>query len=271
MIGRIWTAYKVEVSKALQLKFTFIGPVLVALGVVVTILAGAEVGDVLFDTENGEGSAAYAFIGASTWALNLLGLLLLLCYSASLVSSELSSGTIRTVLVRPILRHEFLVAKLMMGVTYALLIVVAFAVPAWTLVMVKSGFAGISIGGADLYTSRDMYVTFLIALGVGLVSQMAAVAFAVMISTLTRNSGAAIGTTLGIWIAMDTLKYPLRIAPFLFSSYMEMPWQVFGDRTNGLVAAWTPDIYKSLGSSCVWTLLFVVVAILVLRRRSLQT
>jgi len=200
-----------------------------------------------------------------------LGLLLLLCYSASLVSSELGSGTIRTVLVRPILRHEFLLAKLMMGVTYAVLIAAAFAVPAWTLVMVKGKLAGITIGGEVLYTSRDMFATFLTGLGIGLVSQTAAVAFAVMISTLTRNSGAAIGATLGIWIAMDTLKYPLRIAPFLFSSYMEMPWQVFGDRTNGLEAYWVPGLYWSLGTACAWTVIFVAVAIVVLQRRSLQT
>ena len=96
MIVRVWIAYKLEVLKAIRLKFTYLGPALVVL----TVAAMP-----LLQRFERDGVSDYAFIAYTTpVALNLVGLILLLAYCASLVSNELASGTIRTLLVRPLRR-----------------------------------------------------------------------------------------------------------------------------------------------------------------------
>jgi hypothetical protein len=49
----------------------------------------------------------------------LLGLIVLLMFSGSMMSSEFSRGTARLIAVRPVLRSEFVLAKILLGMTYA--------------------------------------------------------------------------------------------------------------------------------------------------------
>ena len=119
MIWRILNAYRTELAKAFHRKFTFVGPLLILLVVATTLRIHPVVRD---------GAGDYGFIAYVTpMALNLLGFLFLLVYCAGLVSSELGSGTICLVLVRPLRRCEFVIAKLLMGMTYAVMLAATVA------------------------------------------------------------------------------------------------------------------------------------------------
>lgn len=262
MIQRVWNAYLVECMKAMRWKFTYLGPVLVIAMTMFTPFL--QPGD-------SQEASSYGFIAfATALVLNLLGLLLILTYSASLVSSETSSGTIRLVLVRPILRHEFLLAKLLLGMTYAALITLLVAISTWSIGASRGNLSGVVYGGEMLYTSSQMATAYALGALVGLLPLFAVVAYALMISTLLRSSGAAVGAAIGVWIVFDTIKYPLHIAPLLFSSYLESPWQAFINRSEGLEASWAPQIYYLAATSFAAILVFTGVAVMSLRRRNIQ-
>ena len=262
MIARVLNAYLVECLKAIRAKSTYLGPVLVVL---LSILAP------LIHPITGDTGSAYAFIAFSTpMVLNLLGLLLTLTFCAGLVSSELGSGTIRLVLVRPLLRHEFLFAKLLLGMTYAAALTALVGLSTWTVAAMQGQLAGVVFGGEVLHTSAGMATDYVLGALAGLAPQFAAVAFALMVSTLARSTGAAVGAAVGIWIVCDTLKYPLHIAPFLFSTYMESPWQVFTAHCEGLEASWAPAIYHCLATSLGAVVLFVAIAVVAFHRRNIQ-
>lgn len=261
MIGRITAIFLVELSKAVRLKFTYIGPLLVVLVVLCVPLMDKIERDDISD---------YGFIAKATpMAVNLVGLLILLVYCAGLMASELNSGSIQMALIRPIRRHEFFLAKLLLGMTYAVLLTVLAAATSWLLVLVFGDASGVSFGGEVQVTSSQMAGTYVIALLLDLFPQFAAVAFALMISTLTTSPSAAIGTTIGIWVSLDAIKYSIQIDRLLFSSYLEMPWQVFADYCDALDASWFPEAYWLVGTSVLTFTICVAVAIFSLSRRNL--
>lgn len=262
MIQRILTAYYAECLKAIRWKFSYLGPLLV----VAMVLFAPLVQPIQRD-----GSGDYGFIAFATpMALNLLGLILLLSFCACLISSETASGTIRLVLVRPILRHEYLAAKFLLGLSYALLLTAMTSVSSWLLVALFGDLSGVEYGGEVLYTGAQMATTYFFGILLTLAPQAAAVAYAIFISVVTRSTGASVGASIGIWVVLDAVKYPLHIAPALFSTYFETPWQVFSSRCVGVDAAWTPGIYACLAASLGSFALFTTLSMLILRRRSLQ-
>jgi ABC-type transport system involved in multi-copper enzyme maturation permease subunit len=258
---RIWLAYTVEMVKAARLKFTYLGPVLVVLAVL---------GATLVYPVRADGVSDYDFIAKTTpLVLNLLGWLLVVVYCAGLVSSELGSGSIRLLAVRPVLRRELLAAKVLHGMTYALLLMVLVGGGSWLVAMTAGELRGIQIGGEVLFTGTDMALAYLLGAAVALGTQLAAVAYAIMVSTLTRSTGAAVGSALGVWILVDLVKYPLGVSAFLFTTYMETPWQVFAGRCGGLDEPWLPPAMYCVSASAVAAAAFVAVAVVALNRRNL--
>lgn len=262
MIKRVWTAYLVECIKAMRSKVTYIGPVLVV------VLVGLAP---LIRPLGAHGEDTYPFIAYTTpMVLNLLGAFLLLSFCAGLVSSEIATGTIRLMLTRPLLRHEFILAKLMLGMTYALLLTVLAVLSTWGIAFAFGRLTGVEYGGEVLYTSFEMALTFGLGAILDLAPQFAFVAYAVLISTLARNTGTAVGVAIGLWILLNAVKEPLGIGPYLFISYMESPWQVFTLYADGLEASWTPTAYWCLGTSLAAVVVFSAAAMLALQRRNLS-
>lgn len=261
-VVRVWNAYCAEVSKALRRKFTYLGPILETLAVL-----GVAV---LRKLARQEGSG-YDFIAYATpMALNLLGLLLLLMYCASLMASEIESGSIRMTLVRPIRRRDLVFAKLLLAMSYAVLLTACVSGISWGMAWLLGPLDGITLADEPLFSARDMAMAYGYGALLVLLPQFAACAYALMISTFTRSTGGAVGGVVGIWFLTDILKYPLGIDRFLFSTYLEMPWRVFMGRCNGLDQAWFPDTWYCVLTSSVFFVLFVSASLAGLARKDFR-
>ena len=261
MIRRILNAYSIEWTKQSRQMFTFVGPAFVVLLVLLTPLQYP----LPHDAANDYGFIAYAL----PMSLNFFGFLMLLVYSASLVATELSTGTIRTLLVRPLRRSEFLAAKMLIGMTYALMLSFAASATVWALAFFLGDLNGIEYGGELIYSNEEMLQTFLIAMLLNLLTQFAGVAWGLLFSTLTRSAATAIGLAVGSWLLLDFLKHPLNIAPFLFSSYLEQTWTVFADRCAAFETSFFPDAYYGIAASTGAAVVCFSLALFVLARRNL--
>jgi len=263
MIVRILTAYHVELVKALRTKYTYAGPLLIIVAVLVSAAGHRVQRDAVGD---------YGFIAFSTpMALNLLGLLLLLAYCAGLISSELGRGTIRNALVRPIHRGEFLLAKFLLGATYAIVLTAVTAAAAWGVAYVFGDLSGVSYGGEVIFTNSEMRNIYIVCAALSLLPQFGAVAFALCVSACTRSTGAAVGGSVGLWIVVDIVKEPLGFGRYLFSSHLEAAWKVFAGRCDALDMAWWPGGQWIVATSIPAIAVFLLVAWLVLTRRNLGT
>ncbi len=260
MLGRIWTAYTVEIWKAIRRRQTYTGPaLLLALLVVAPFVQGV--------THDGRGDYGYiAYV--TSLALGLLGVVLLLIYCAGLVSQEMGGGSIRAVLVRPLRRHEYLAAKLMAGCTYALLLAAIVVFGSWGMAYALGDLIGVNFGGELLFSSDQMLIAYLLGSVLAPAPLFAAAAYGVMVSTFTRKPVFAIVIAVGAWVTADIVKHPLGIDRFVFSSYLESPWQVFINRCDGMDVGWFPMAWQCLGISAIYGVAFTAVAILVLHLRN---
>lgn len=260
MIGRIWTAYTVEVLKALRQWPPFAGPWLVALAVLAGLLARPIVRD---------GVADYGFVAyVAPLALNSLGFLVLLVYCAGLIATEMHDGSIRLLLVRPVRRVEFFLAKLFFAMTYALLLAVVAGGLAWLLPYVLGDLRGVHFGGELVFTDAEMAGAYAIGLALSVAPLFAGAAFALMFSALTRSTTLAAMASVCLWILADLAKYPLGIERYVFTTYLEAPWEVFANRTEGIDAAWFPAVPLCLATCGATFLVCTVLGVFVFGRRN---
>ncbi len=263
MIARIVNAYRVELAKALRRRFTYLGPALMA--------AGVACGPAMHPLAR-DGVSDYAFVAYTTpMVLNLLGLVVLLMYSAGLVASELGNGSICFTLLRPVRRHEYLFAKLLLAMTYSVALAVVVAAASWTLAYAFGDLNGVVWGGNVAYTHVEMLKAYLLGAALAQLPMWTAAAFAIMISTFTASAGAAVAATVGLWVLMDLAKHPLHIASAVFTTYLEAPWRVFINQCDGIGEAWFPSAGYLIATSLVSLAVFTGVAIFALARRDLHT
>ena len=260
---RILAAYRVEIEKAVKHRFTYIGPVIVIL-----FLLGAP----LLRPIVRDGVSDYDYLAYITpMALNLLGLFLVVLYSATLISRETALGTLRMLLVRPIHRWELLGAKFLMACTYVILLNLVVITMTWASVLLLGDTNGITFGGELIHAHSDIMKTYGLCLLTSMAPQMAAAAYALMFSVLLRSTAAAITASMGVWLLVDLLKHPLHVASFLFTSYAETPWQVLFDQCNGMLANWWQIAIPCVGVSLFYTLLFLGISVFVFVRRDFRS
>jgi len=260
MIRRIWAACVVEWTKYSRMPLPYAGLV-----VVVLIAAGT----LWVHPISHDGVSDFGFIAQAVPAsLNLAGVLMVLVYSSTLVAGDVDSGVLRTLLVRPIRRSELLLAKLFNGIAYATLATSLAVFVSWVCGMVFGELSGIVFGDELMFATNEMYAAMFIATVFNLPPYFAAVGYAFMVSTISRKPAAAIGMTVGGWLIVDFIKYPLGIADFVFTSYLDRTWIVFQDRCDALDTGFFPAVLQSAGVSFAWFGLCVGLSLFLFRRRS---
>ncbi len=261
MIMRVWIAYRVELIKALRTKRTYAGPLLVLL-----VVAGA----VLRQPVLHDGISDYSYIVYATrLALHLLGFAVLLIYCAGLIAIERESGSLRQVLTRPLLRHEYLLAKLLHAMTYVLLLTAVTGFASWGIALGLGDVNGVIYGGDLIHTNEEMLRAYILGAALSLAPLWAAAAYALLISTIVRPPIAAALIALPGVVLIDMIKYRAGIAPLVFTTYLEAPLQVFADYADGLSGRWWPMARDCLVYSAVAFGGFTAAAAAVLHRRDL--
>lgn len=263
MLGRIWLLYRIEIAKALRRRQAYAGPLLLVLVVLLSTLVHPVERD---------GIADYAFIAYVTpVSLGFLGYVMLLVFCSALVASELDQGAIRGTLLRPVTRDEFLTAKLLVGYSYAVVLTAAVAISSWTIARFQGDLLGVHLGGELVYTGEQMLGAYVGGALLSLLPQCAGASLAILFSTASRNATTAVSLSLGTWIVVDLVKYPLNLAPFVFTTYLESPWQVFSQRCDALDYPWFPMAWQCALASGAVTAGSVWLAVVIFRRRNLGT
>lgn len=261
MTRRIWNAYTVELARAMRHKPTYTGPLLVLAAVFACVPMHPVVRD---------GVSDYAFVAYATRvALHLVGLALVLVYCGALIAGDTASGTIRTTLTRPLLRHEYVLAKLLHAMTYTAGLTLLVGLASWTVAAAAGDLHGVMYGGELVHPASRMLRVYVLGALLSLVPQWAAAACALFISACIRRPLPAALLALGGWLAVDLLKYPLGIAPAVFTTHLETPWNVFAAYGDALPAHWGGVVRDVLLASLPALGVFTAGTVLVVQRRDL--
>jgi ABC-2 type transport system permease protein len=202
------TVYEWELRKLLAQKRTFIGfgcALLVPLIFIASLLA---------DDGGPEGIPFGDYVRESGLAIPLVGLffgafwffpLITALVAGDIVATEDGNGTLKTILTRSVDRWQIFVAKVLAAFTYALAALLLFVGVGLVLGGLIWGFDPlISLSGNEISVGRSLLLLGAATLAYYLPT-MAVASLAILLSTVTRNSAAAVVATLMLSLIMQLL------------------------------------------------------------------
>ena len=261
MMRRVWAALLVEWTKAARRRITVAGP----LAVLLAVLASAMVMPVVRDDVSDYGFVSFA----TGLALNPLGLFFVLAFSAGLIAPEVQDGSVRAMLVRPLYRREYLFAKLLLGMGYAAVLILTAGVASWAMLYILGDALGVTYGGELLYSPGAMLRTYWLGAALALLPQWAAVAYGLLVSVCSRSGVAAITIAFGAWLMVDVAKYQANVPQIWVATYLDVPWEPFIDRVNGIESNWLQRVLLLVQVSSIAWCVATAGAVFVLNRRNI--
>ncbi len=244
--------YRWELRKLRAQKRTFLGfgmAVIVPLIFIVALeLQKGGPDDVPFGRyvrETGLAIPPVLLIFGSIWLFPLVVALV----AGDIVANEDGNGTLKTILTRSVDRHQIYVAKLLAAFTYAVVALVLFAGTGLLLGGSRYGIHPlISLSGTTIPTGRAIEL-LLVALAAYLLPVFAVASIALLLSTVTRNSAAAIVGALMLSLLLQLLGVISglgAIKPYLLSTQFDA-WQGLlrepADWAPIVRAAWVCALY----------------------------
>jgi ABC-2 type transport system permease protein len=226
------TVYRWEVRKLAAQKRTYIGlgaallvPLIFVLGLALDGGGGGpeEVAFGRYVRETGLAIPLVGLIFGSVWLFPLITALV----AGDIVATEDHHGTLKTILTRSVERGQVFAGKALATLTYTFLAVAVFVVTGLVAGGLVWGFDPlVSLSGTPIPAGRGMLLIGAGALAY-LVPMLAVASIALLLSTLTRNSAAAVVGTLMISLILQVLGVISALEwlqPYLLSSQFDA-WQ----------------------------------------------
>jgi ABC-2 type transport system permease protein len=259
--------YRWEIAKLLAQKRTYLGlgaaTVIPIIFVVVLVLQTGGPNDVPLGRYIRDTGLAVPFVVLffmSIWGLPLITALV----AGDIVASESHHGTLKTILTRSRERGEIFAGKVLATATYTLALVFAMGIVGLVAGSIAWGFHPLtSLSGTTVAPGHGLLL-LLASLGVYTLPLAGIAAFAVMLSTVTRNSAASVVGAL-MWALFMQLLGVLpgteSFRPYLLATQFEA-WHGF----LRVPADWVP-VTRALWVCVLYIAIPLIAAYLVFLRR----
>ncbi|MHB1999051.1 MAG: ABC transporter permease [Solirubrobacteraceae bacterium] len=241
------TVIRWELRKLISQKRTYIGLALAVAVPLIFVIVQAlrthrrhEGGDVFIHqiTQSGLATPVLMLLWTSLILLPLTAALV----AGDIVAAEDGNGTLKTILTRSVDRTQLIVAKTLTALLYALIAAFSYALVATLAGVIVWGFNPVVSFSGTVVSAPKALLLIVAAYGFYMIPLSAIAAIAVLLSTVTRNSAAAVVGTLAflLLLAIVTLIPGLEaIKPYLLTQQYEA-WQ-------GLLATptnWAPILHS---------------------------
>lgn len=261
MFIRIMNLVRFELFKLSRQK----GPYFILLAIIAITLIGAYL---LRTTEEklDLSTGGYGFAIAISYRGVEIITYFLLIMASMLFSSEVSSGTIKTILTRPLRRFDLLLAKYL---TTLILVVIAILLIGSIGLLSGWAFYGLEAlkeGSYIIYTQQQLLGNLGLAYLFCIIPLFCIASLGLTVSTFSNSTGAALGISIGIYIVLELLSLT-SLRPFLFSLERFTPLLLVEDMADGLPIAWSPDIYHCLIICSIYTALFFIISTVSIKKR----
>jgi len=276
-MGGVWTLTKAEIYKLSRQKFSYLLiAFLIFNGVLVGI--GSKIFPAILSAMGGGGGAAFdgytfaSIIASGTFSSAGAGTIAMLAFSGTLVASETDSGTLKNILVRPVRRHEFILAKALSLLFYCLLIVVVTAVLSMAAGAIFYGMGDISIQETgEVYRTRgDMLFNMGVSYAMDLLSIYTVGCMGLLLSVIINNAGWAVITALVAYFPVMFLKNFDFFSGWVFPAYMDLGQNILREMVAVKSKTWTPDIYSFLAVNLITVAVFLALALLIFRKKEVH-
>lgn len=264
-LQRVTASTRSELTKVRGQRFPYIVGFL-GVAVVVVHFIGKRMTEPELDT-NGFGFVVLSM----QMSLALVGALFLAAFGATLMAGEISGGSVRLFLARPIRRTEYFVGKAVAALAVEVSIVVVTVIVSFAVAATFADLGDMVDGEVVIYGRGVMLTNLLLACTACVATVYASVSFGLMVSAWSRSVGAAVASTIGVCLFLDVAKVLLGIEAYVFTSYVDAPLVKLSEMTDGLAGfAWGTSLWRACGVCLVSAAVFLLVGTVGLCRRDLN-
>jgi ABC-2 type transport system permease protein len=201
------TVYRWELRKLISQKRTYLG---LGLGVILPLIfvvsqllrgEGSHPGDSIFASEVFQSGLATPVLMLTFEAAFFLPLIAALV-AGDIVAAEDGNGTLKTILTRSVDRGQVFAAKALAAASYAAAAVFLSAAIATIAGVASWGFHSVRTFSGTLVSAEEALLLIFAANACFLIPLLAVASIGVLLSTVTRNSAAAVVGTLGVTLVL---------------------------------------------------------------------
>lgn len=167
-----------------------------------------------------------------------LGVFLILVVGAMGFSQEFSQGTAKTMLVLPLHRWQWALAKVLFLISFSLGLVLFISALAWVVVALASGWGVVMREGMQIATSAQVWEGLGLAVLLSSVFMLPVGIFALMVGLHFSSSGAAVGTTLLSAILIESVVRLGNTGKILFFFHLSRPFEGMERLGKGVSFDW---------------------------------
>ena len=243
----IWELCRQEARKLFSYRYPWI-----LAGVVLLVEAAFMVSKALTPAETTLEivTAPQLFAEGVGWGLRF-GVYTVLVIGAMGFSQEFAQGTVKTVLMLPVRRYEWVLAKLIALAALSWGLLLACVGLGVAIAAVSPGWGPIVRSGVELYSASDVWVAVASATGLTGLFLLPLCTFALLASIHFGSSGAAVGVTLVLGILVETAAEMLDVGRWVFFHHLHVPLQIVAKMGKGLPFQWNEALTWGIGVSFV--------------------
>jgi ABC-type transport system involved in multi-copper enzyme maturation permease subunit len=267
MINKIIKITQNEIYKLMKQKFTYFS-IICVIGIIVLWGIGAN----YFFPEGTNPGSGYLFLLLSTQtSISFVGVILILIFCSMLISAETSTGTLQMILINPISRLEFFIGKAIAGMIFSFILFISTILTALIIGGIHFGYGDYVEGEITLFTKGEIFLNIFYCFSLLLIPLFAFCCYGLLISVFTSNVGSAIGFSVGSILFLDVIREKLNLSRFLFQSYIETPFEIVKNVTEGFDINWKPDIFSCIGVPAIWIIFCLCIGFLFLSRKDYKS
>lgn len=234
MFARIFRIVLVEGYKITRQNLLYIALALICLAVLGSVCA-----DKIF-TSADEPTSGFTVLARAALNGFKIGAILLLIFGSLMIAGEMTSGTIKMVLIRPYRRSEWILAKALTLMILVLVTMVVVEILGLLVVWQAYGFTDVAdpIIKDYIHLEKAIMLRYLVYSFVLVILPLIAIALlGLFISSLLEHVGSAVALAILFYLALDYLVIGLfdNLAPYCFTYYLDWYLVTCGDLAQGIL------------------------------------
>ncbi len=253
-----------EITKAARRKVPYFGILVVGLLCVIIHFIGERISNTA--TANAWGCVAFSM----QLVFTDIGPIFVIVFTAMLVAEETGTGTIGAALAAPVHRWELYLAKAVTGLLYMMALSAAALLFSAVLAAIQYHFGDVADSAGIVYSRNRAMHEFLVGYALSWIPLSALVMYGLLISTMIRNSGAAVAVGISTLFLIEFTKHLVGLDPYIFTRYINYSWLNIGLIAQGMDFQWRPEVWKMIELSGVSALVAFGAGLVIFVRQDLN-
>ncbi|HKI99505.1 MAG TPA: ABC transporter permease [bacterium] len=210
-------------------------------------------------------SAPQLWADGMAWALRLL-VFIVLVQGAMAFAQEFALGTAKTVLVLPVRRRDWCLAKLAALVLLAWGLLAVAALLGAGIVALTLGWGDVVREGLVLRSRAEYAPALLLGLALTALQLLPLCAFALLVGLFFTNSGAAVGVAVLLGVLLESAAGLFGSGRYVFLYHLHRPLALLEQLGKGLPFSWHDALTQGLAVALAWFVVLGAAAWLHLER-----